>query len=374
MNVYEKILVLTPLRVQRGGAGDWIQSLKTVQAMRELGYCVDHDIFDDLSPAGAEDLGRRYSVTQLCQYTVIHFLPAVQSARIATFVAPVLALAARPRPLVVGSTVFWRSLSDIKVNVRNAKGYDVRLRLCFRFLMGYWGRARDFRNYDLLLPNSYAETRVVRGFCRCSARCEIVQVPNGIGDIPEWARELPSFPGCSSGEYLIYPGVFSPRKNQLGFIRATQSMRIPTVFMGGAMLGAEDYFEQCRKEAPESMLFTGRIVHESREFFQLIGHARVACLASACETPGIALLEAAALGARPILTDEGGGFEYHGFSGQYFRSSSSSEIKAGVRSGWLRGRLNADEQKIYKRYNWRNVAEATFAAYDMARGSIANKL
>ena len=135
--------------------------------------------------------------------------------------------------------------------------------------------------------------------------------------------------------------------------------------MGGSTgeWGCNQYYEQCRREADRDWVFLGQVTHKSTEFYQALRHARVACLASSCETPGIAILEATNLGVRPAITKEGGAIEYLGFDAEYFNPMDESAIRSAVERAWLRGRLSRESADALKRFTWEKAAEISLFYY-----------
>lgn len=83
--------------------------------------------------------------------------------------------------------------------------------------------------------------------------------------------------------------------------------------------------------------------------------------------PGIALLEAAFAGARPVVTKFGGTIEYYGFDAEYFDPRRRSEILRAIKNGVIRGRLSTEQAKSYSRYTWEYCARLTLEAYRLRR-------
>ena len=91
--------------------------------------------------------------------------------------------------------------------------------------------------------------------------------------------------------------------------------------------------------------------------------ARVVCLPSNCETPGIAGLEAAALGVRPVVPREGGTTQYYGWDAVYLDPLSETSIASSVEEAWRLGRLSVAQRGKYGDLNWSICAQKTLAAY-----------
>jgi glycosyltransferase involved in cell wall biosynthesis len=215
--------------------------------------------------------------------------------------------------------------------------------------------------HDLFLTNSQAEITVLRRDYHLRHEALVLSVPNACDLAPQASTTSDRSNGDSG--YLLYPGVFHARKNQLGFIAAMREFPYPVVFMGAPLATPEcaAYYGRCRDAAPKHWRFLGHVAHGGDEFRQIMSQARVACLASSCETPGLALLEAAAWGARPAMTREGCGGEYFGFDGEYFNPADKDDSQGAVMRAWRRGRLvlpRAQHQPA-----WRDTAARTYDSY-----------
>ena len=212
--------------------------------------------------------------------------------------------------------------------------------------------------YDLLLANSEDEIRCVRKYCRLKVGAKLSAVPNAIDPIPEWVSSLTLYDELPSEDYILVPGYFAERKNQKSLIMALKDFNYSVVFMGRGPL-----FEKCRQIASPNMIFLGHVEHQSRLFYSALKFARIVCLPSNCETPGIAGLEAAALGVRPVVPYEGGTCQYYGWDAEYINPLSQSSIRDAVERAWTRGRLRVDEADRYRRRTWSECAQRTLKAY-----------
>ena len=215
-----------------------------------------------------------------------------------------------------------------------------------------------YSGYDLLLPNSEDEIRCVRRFCRVKRGARIVAVPNAVDPVPGHVATLKRLNFVPTDDYIVVPAFFADRKNQISLIRALQDAPYPVVFAGeGPRL------DECKKAANAHMTFLGHVAHGSDEFYALLKYARVVCLPSNCETPGIAGLEGAALGARPVVPYEGGTCQYYGWDAEYLDPLSLKSIRNAVDMAWRRGRLSVAEMEKYRQLTWEVCAQKTIEAY-----------
>ncbi len=361
-----RVVILTRQSVAERWAGDWVQAVLTARALRPFCTRVEHLVYRDRK--GVERLPPGYAISEPCDVPadtdVLHFIPGrLSRADAANWTSHL-----ERRPLLVGSTIFWDSAVHRTVIGRNRPRQTLLQRLR-RFVRASAPGRPDYSSFDLLLTNSQAEIAVCRHYLLTRRDVIYGSVPNGVVPMLSISDDVPRHSRVPSEPYIVYPGVFAPRKNQLGFIRAVKREPYHVVFMGGPLEDGEcrDYFELCRREAPKHWVFLGHVEHCSEEFIQVLHHATLACLASSCETPGIALLEAATLGARPIVTREGGTCEYYGFDGEYFNPLRPGEIVAALQRGWARGRLAASSRAAIARLSWTETARQTVLLYRHAR-------
>ncbi|MBO5684862.1 MAG: glycosyltransferase family 4 protein [Akkermansia sp.] len=265
---------------------------------------------------------------------------------------------------VMLSTVYWNNYFRELICVRNGDSPRRLLRSIehiARRITGY--KKQDVQQWCAgILPNSWSEGEVFKQTYALAEHALCYPVPNAI-EVPTHARNLPR-PACvPESDYIVYPGVFARRKNQLAFIKALRDTDYPVVFMGQPQREYEGYYQECRKLANINMHFIGHRSYTDDEYWAVLRHAKIAVLASDCETPGIAMIEAASMGARPIITHYGGTKEYYGICAEYLSPFSLKSIKEAVQNGWSKGRLTDEEASSYERFSWQWTAELTLLAY-----------
>jgi glycosyltransferase involved in cell wall biosynthesis len=362
-----KIAILTNEGMAYRKSGDWVQAEKTAAAMKGIGANVKHYVYG----TGHYQFDLPENITRITvneiptDIDVLHFISSPNPHQLRNLIAKPKGLG----PLIVGSTIFWRSYIHHRVVYNNGGPLKKFIKAALIDLSSnIITPIRQFESYDLLLPNSQTEINQLKKYCRLKIGAKIIAVPNAIDPIPDWASECPPPLGLIKNDYIVYPGVFMPRKNQIGFIEALRDSNMKVVFMGGPLdePASTKYYEICRQMAPKQWVFLGHIKHRSPEFYGALGNARVACLASSCETPGIALLESSALGVRPAITQEGGTIEYYGFEGEYLNPLSAISISNAVSRAWNRGRLDEVTSRAISRYTWEDTARMTIRAYQEA--------
>ena len=317
-----------------------MQARKTAEALSSMGAAVEHILYrNETEPSESTSVPLSTVPTS---YDVWHFLPGRPVPR------DLLAMRKRRKlPLLACSPVYWDSLPHRSVIWNNTKPGFRASPLSYslqNLLRAAIKRPLKALPYDVYFPNSQAEIAVLLRDYRLPRHALVAAVPNAADPAPDIKHEV-SDQKC---QYLLYPGVFAPPKNQLGFIEALRTFSHPVVFLGGPLPTPEcqRYFAECKERAPAHWTFLGQVPHGSAAFYDALCGAKVACLASSCETPGISLIEAAALGARPAVTREGSAVEYFGFEAEYFDSTDQNDLLMAVLRAWGRGRLCTNSAEL----------------------------
>ena len=352
-----KIAILS-LRSRFGDVtGDCVQAEKTAKALKKLRqdamryYLEPHSgkIYDESNI----ELGDWQDV--MGGMDIIHTIPPIPIAHILR--------QPKVKAKLVTSSVFWSSPTYLRVEFKNGRAVDLDfIKALIREVAVALGikllRAKE--GYDLLLPNSEDEIRCVKKYCRLKHGAKLVAVPNAIDCISERLLGIGRVEGVPKEDYVLIPGYFAPRKNQLMAIEALRNSDYQIVFIGQGPLLA-----RCKKKATgfKQMNFLGHVEHGSALFYSLMKHARVICLPSNCETPGIAGLEGAAFGARPVVPFEGGTTQYYGWDAEYHNPLSMESLRIAVDTAWQRGRLTSQEALRYRTLTWDVCAAKTLRAY-----------
>lgn len=265
---------------------------------------------------------------------------------------------------IVGSTIYWCGLERVFTAWKTCTSWRERFRTMRSYIRNIIPKNQVAMGVDVFLPNSYAEGERFFHSFRVDSHAICAPVPNGFL-LPDFdIKLLPRPPYVPQNDYIVVPGVFARRKNQIGLIKALLGSGYSVVFMGGVI--DKDFYAECVKAADENMYFIGHKENGSAEYWSVLRHARCACLSSDCETPGIAMIEAAFAGARPVITKFGGTVEYYGFDAEYLIPYRQKSIKNAIDRAWNRGRLTWKQAGAYERFTWRYCAEITRQAYQVA--------
>ncbi len=220
---------------------------------------------------------------------------------------------------------------------------------------------------DLVLPNSAAEADLLAGFFNLP-RDKFFVIHNGID--PSFA--FPVSPALFRehagirGPFLLNVANVEPRKNQLTLVRALKGLDLDLVVLGNVR--DAEYFEACRREAGGRLKYLGYLPHES----ELLKSAYRACdlfvLPSTLETPGLSALEAAACGARMVITEVGSTREYFGNQVTYVCPDDGAQIREGIHRELGMKRDDSLRNQVIAHFTWENTARQLRAAYEKVLG------
>ena len=164
------------------------------------------------------------------------------------------------------------------------------------------------------------------------------------------------------GSYVLNVANVEPRKNQLRFMEALRKERpdLTLVVVGNVRDSA--YARACENAGEGRWKAVGSLPYASRLMRSAMGGCEFFAMPSLLETPSIAAIEAAAAGARIVLTGEGSTREYFGDTVIYVDPGSDDSMRRGIRlapetdperSMWL----------ARDRYLWPKVMPAMLAVY-----------
>jgi len=345
------------LHAQPGG--DTVQIVNTAKALRRLGVAVtiSSEIDGNLSEFDCLHLWHLQRVHE----TYVHFHRA-RLAGMPVILSPIYwpwgnFLRYRGKGRVSG---ICRCREDIKNVVRYilAKSGQERQAIAMALKAG-WAQCRweMLELSSMILPNSHAEARMIVDQTGSKIRYRVV--PNGV-DVAA-CKEAFNQSHTPRREGILCVGYFDPRKNQLGLIRAMKGTGLPITFVGGARRMHRRYFWRCRRLAGHRMRFLGRQNYPN--VLRLMREAVLHVCPSQCETPGLANLEAAAMGCGLAITDCPPLREY--FEGEvfYFRSEDPDSIRSAVMSALEAPVSETLAAKIMANYTWERAATETLASY-----------
>jgi len=128
-------------------------------------------------------------------------------------------------------------------------------------------------------------------------------------------------------EYLVWIGIFEPRKNQLGTIFALHDLELPIVFIGNYR--DESYYSACKVAAPDHFVFLEPMEQGSDILRAAIRESRL-YLEPTFEPAGKSVIEAAISGARILVSNAPWEREHLGRFAVYVNPKDPQSIRGGV--------------------------------------------
>lgn len=215
---------------------------------------------------------------------------------------------------------------------------------------------------DALIPNSLSEAKQLENFFLIPKE-KISVVYNAVDLSFKEATPNAFEEKYPMRDFILCVGRIEPRKNQLNVIKALKNTDLEIVFIGDAVPGYEDYFNECKKQASSKMHFLGSFPHGS----DLLKSAYAACntflLATWLETPGLAALEAGLAGAKVVITSEGATQEYFSNYATYVKPHDPSDIREKTLQTYQASKSNNLKEHILKNFTWEKAATETFKIY-----------
>lgn len=360
-------MVNRPDALTRPG-GDTVQMLKTKEALEKLGVSVEIAIGPQ-----TPDFYASFDLVHIFNVQTYNF--SLAEARKAKKAG---------RPIVL-SPIFW-DFWDLQSVVEGTAYWSPKwgaVRKLFGWNLtkalrkGYWFFYKSRQVYykiklllkmaDVLLPNSKAEMDLLRRQFHLGSGTVFEVVPNAVDtdlfnpyqdlSLPTKLAEL----GIESGQYVLEVARIEPCKNQLALIEATEQLGLPLVLIGAEADKA--YVRECKKAADGyPVYFLGPIPHEQLPAYYY--HAKVHALPSWRETPGLASLEAAAMGCNIVTTYIGSAREYFGNSAWYCDPFDQESIVTAVGKAYAGERSERLQKRVRELYSWYKAAQFTLLGYE----------
>lgn len=166
-------------------------------------------------------------------------------------------------------------------------------------------------------------------------------------------------------EFVLNVARIEPRKNQLALIKAAKIYGFELVIVGDTSVD-QKYMELCMLEAQgANVKFLGPILHDDPILASAYACAKVFCLPSREETPGIAALEALLAGANVVITKYGGAVQYFGekaiYVDPYDVNQMGNEIIRAIRA---KRPEYTDRVTIANEFDWDSVGRLTRDVYE----------
>lgn len=180
-----------------------------------------------------------------------------------------------------------------------------------------------------------------------------------------------------AGEYILYTGIFKPRKNHAGLLRAFHYLRRKgyqaQLVIAGPVESGESELRRLAQElgVAGDVIFAGFVSDEDLK--ALYSGARVYACPSLYEGFGFTVLEAMACGVPVVCSSETSLPEVAGDAALYADARNPDEFGAALLRACndmvLRDELQQCGRRNLQRFSWQNTADQTLAAYSHVLGS-----
>jgi len=202
--------------------------------------------------------------------------------------------------------------------------------------------------------------------------CDVI--PNGVTlpALPKDADQVTAL-GLEPGRYVLSVGRLVPEKRQLDLLRAFTSRDLPDHLRGwklaivGRIDHQNDYAEALMAEAASSDNVVMAGLHSGESLRQLYAHAGLFVLPSSHEGLPLVLLEALSYGLPVLVSDIAANVEVVDHADHIFRLGDIDNLRAKMASLTQQPRDAAARETLrraaIRRYDWRDIALRTSAAY-----------
>lgn len=215
---------------------------------------------------------------------------------------------------------------------------------------------------DIALPNSEIEGKKLAEWYQLPKE-KFIPIVNGVDSIffepadPEIFRNYFNV----QEPFLLSVGNIEPRKNQLSLIKASKDLGIKILMVG--QIRDQAYWESCQAHLHKDIEHIGAVEFGSELHRSAYAGCQAFVLPSLLETPGLAALEAAAIGKPICITAEGCTREYFKDFALYVNSESIQSIRTGLIE--LDKYSESSERAAFVKgsYTWDKAAEQLEFAY-----------
>lgn len=344
-----KVLFNTHSTAYQMFGGMEVQMINTKSHLEKLGiYVKNYDMYDD----------------KVDNFDILHTFGSYSYETV-----PMVNLVINKKKVVVLSPVYWNSR---ELNLQG-NSFNEKIRGVGAETLRYIGKKCNIAtlnptNYllkraDIILPNSKLEAdSLIREFGVKKEKIYIV--PNGVEK-----RFLEGNPKLFLEKYgikdfVLFTGRIEKKKNVLNLIKASSESKIPLIIIGNPTPDI-DYYNACRKNASDNVIFLGHIDHDSEILSSAYSAAKVFVLPSWLETPGISALEAGLSGCNVVITDRGSTKEYFENFVTYCNPASVKSIQEAIEIEYNKPKTNDLRDHILSKFTWDRVAEKTLEAYNL---------
>lgn len=167
-----------------------------------------------------------------------------------------------------------------------------------------------------------------------------------------------------TNKYIFCLANIEKRKNQDILIKACRKNSFKLVLAG--YIRELDYYKSLEIDNNPEVIYFGPLENSSEEFIGLFKNCKCFVLPSTLETPGLAALEAAALGTPIIVTKEGSAQEYFGDISTYYDGKKANvEILAElIKKTFKNPDSGIVSENQIKKFTWEKCARSQLNMYE----------
>jgi glycosyltransferase involved in cell wall biosynthesis len=215
---------------------------------------------------------------------------------------------------------------------------------------------------DRVLPNSQAECEQLSDVFDIDP-AKFTVVPNGVDPqfgVPANPQDFRRKFDLAS-RFLLNVANIEPRKNQRLLARVARRMDLDLVLLGHVR--DQDYLRDCLDEGGPRVRHVGYLDHDDPLLKSAYRACEVFVLPSLLETPGLAALEAAAQGARVVITSEGATREYFRKMADYVDATSADSLCQAIENQWAARPSDELRRYVLDNFTWLHAGKALVDAY-----------
>lgn len=235
------------------------------------------------------------------------------------------------------------------------------------------GEIRDLlHRCDRILPNSPAEReQLARAFDLDVDKFSVI--PNGVDlrfGAPADPQAFRRHFGVSA-PFLLNVANVEPRKNQRMLAQVARQLDVDLLLLGRAR--DPDYLADCLAEGGSRVRHLGSLDHADPLLASAYRACEVFVLPSLLETPGLAALEAAAQGAKLVVTNVGSTADYFVDLVHYVDPSDAIALRRAIEGAWTAGHDDRLRDHVLANFTWAQAAKALVGAYNrtlLAAGAV----
>jgi glycosyltransferase involved in cell wall biosynthesis len=236
----------------------------------------------------------------------------------------------------------------------------------------------------IITVSEFSKGDIVRYLKIASEKIEVI--PSAVGPIFSPVRDKSRIDAARAKygintDFILYAGIYKPRKNHAGLLRAFQKLKTAGVkvqlVIAGPMNEGESQLKNLAQELgiAEHVIFAGAV--DDLELATLYSAARVYACPSLYEGFGFTVLEAMACGAPVVCSPETSLPEVAGDAALYADSRDPEKFAEALArvfsNAELRAELIEKGHKNCERFSWKKTAAQTISVYEATVGEAARK-